>query len=233
MTLVFLGLPHNGTLCAQSFKGLAGATQKGVPFMFEESCSSLLARNFNELLVLCRTHDPRPTHFAMMHADICPEVGWLDVMLDEMEKFDADVISAVSPIKDSKGLTTTGRFSRDFSKLKRFTMAEIMELPETFGRPDVGYNALAVNTGLILVKTSVPWFDEMHFRMEDGIEWRDGRLIAWCRSEDWLWSEWLAAKGARVFATRRVRLAHMGQRPFYNCVRHGTETSEEERLWRP
>lgn len=231
-TLVFLGLPHNGEMSVGAFRGLAGASQSGIPFVFEDAASSLLQRNFNELLAKCRMHDPRPSHFALHHADIAANVGWLDIMLDEMRSLDADVISAVSPIKDHRGLTTTGRFSEDFTKLKRFTMSEIMAMPETFGAEEAG-GPLAVNTGLMLIRTDRPWFDRLVFQMQDGIHADDdGKLAVWCRSEDWLASEWLHQQGARVFATRKVRLAHMGTRPFYNFVEHGTEKSEEERNWR-
>ncbi len=72
-----------------------------------EQQASLLALNFNTLW--CRAlnlrRKRRVDYFAMLHADIEPEEGWLDALVGELEAHSADVFSAVVPIKEDRGLT--------------------------------------------------------------------------------------------------------------------------------
>ncbi len=228
--LVFVGVPHSGTIVADAFDGLAKASLKGVPYGVVKEGSSAITRNFNQLLLTCRKMQPRPTHFAMHHSDIVAQEGWLDILLEEMRANNADVISTVMPIKDALGLTTTGAFNADFTKIKRFTMHELQALPWTFTAPPG--RALAINTGLMLIRTDRPWFDDLVFRFEDEIVQRDGVDMVLCRSEDWLMSEFLAVRGARVFVTRIPRCAHVGGNAWSNQGAYGTEKEEEGKHWR-
>src|ERR1700737_1790039 len=72
----------------------------------EERCCSLLAYGFNELWAHAlaeRTH--ALTHFLLLHADIVPwEDTWLSQLHQEMVRVGAQVLSAVSPLKDPRGL---------------------------------------------------------------------------------------------------------------------------------
>lgn len=82
------------------------------------------------------------THVAMLHNDVCPEAGWLDVMMEELLRSGADLLSAVIPIKDTLGLSSTAIDSdhNPFEVRRRLTMTEVYRLPETFGIEDVpGY----------------------------------------------------------------------------------------------
>src|SRR5688500_2932305 len=70
---------------------------------------SLLAQDFNSLWGQALTLQARHgdlSYFAMIHADAEPQDCWLDDLIDEMEARDLDVLGAVVPIKDPKGLTS-------------------------------------------------------------------------------------------------------------------------------
>ncbi len=145
------------------------------------------------------------THFAMIHDDIVPLVkNWLDVLLTVMDEHDADVVSAVSPIKDDKGLTTTG-YDTPGNPLgvRRLTMREVFDLPETFTDP-----YLVVNTGLFVVKLGA-WCRETWFQQCHGVvEMASGQLSPTMISEDWDWSRMVRKAGRKMIATRRVPLYH-------------------------
>lgn len=226
---VFIGLPHNGSLVPDAIHGLLSPSE-GILFTIQTSGCSLLQYNFNKLLAQARSlKDPKPTHFVLHHADIVCQRGWLNVLMSEMESHQADVISAVSPIKSEEGLTSTGAFSEDMRELKRFTMRDLAKLPETFCAPEG--RALAVNTALMMVDLRQPWIKDLVFRFEDAIEENETGLTVRCRPEDWLVSEFFHRAGARVFATRKVKLAHVGVKAYSNQGDWGTlETDEPKRF---
>lgn len=163
------------------------------------------------------------SHFAMQHDDIRPTPGWADVLIDEMERTGADVVSAVVPIKDPRGLTSTGVRNAASGHVRRLTMAEAMGLPETFGHEDLkragiatdtgplGAEFLVINTGLWVCRLDRPWraaFDG--FRSVDGVRYAaDGTCDAGCLPEDWCFSEWLWRHGCKAVATRKVSLSHI------------------------
>jgi hypothetical protein len=172
-------------------------------------------------------HGPgeRPTHAAMCHSDIEPALFWADMLVDELEANPgADVLSAVVPIKDERGFTSTAVRNPDTGVTRRLTMHDVMRLPETFGIEDVraqgittgagdtARDFLAINTGLWVCRTDLPWIEEFPgFTYVDGIGRNEaGRWMATMVSEDWYWSEWLALRGRKVMATRKVALAHLG-----------------------
>ena len=93
------------------------------------------------------------THLVIMHNDIVPSNGWLDVLMEEMARTNCDLLGAVTPIKDLNGLSSTAIDSDDdpFLVHRRLTMTEIHRLPETFDAADCGYpdRRLLVNTGCV------------------------------------------------------------------------------------
>lgn len=166
------------------------------------------------------------THFAMIHADITPSLDqdWLNVMIEEMEAFDADFISAVVPIKDGRGLTSSGIADKHnpWNPHRRFTMQEIYTMPETFTAEDIGYAGwpLNHNSGLIVADLRRPiffrtkpdgelaiWFE---FRKRMWIEPTTGDVKLDGESEDWNISRRLWLEGAKTCITRKVRLKHWG-----------------------
>lgn len=114
----FLALPtHNGQIDAgAAFAALGWASQK-LRVIPSTRGRSLLNSNCNGLL--CDALNMREEHgvkwFAMLHADIEPARWWLDTLIGEAEKHGADMISAVVPIKDTRGITSTAIASDEFA----------------------------------------------------------------------------------------------------------------------
>jgi hypothetical protein len=183
---------------------------------------SLLALGFNSFVCDALNDAERLDigYFGMMHSDIIPEPGWLDILWRELHEYQADVVSAVIPIKDPRGLTSTAIDDPkdSFDVLRRLTTAEVHSLPETFNGADCGHpGRLLVNTGLWLARLEVleRWADEYAgcFTIRDRIIKRpaDGKRFAQAAPEDWNFSRDLNRLGASVYATRAVRLKHVGQ----------------------
>jgi hypothetical protein len=210
---------------AKSIKfALRGENSGFDQIIVQDGQGSLLAYCFNQLL--CTAINTRKehgwTHFAMHHADVSADFDWADTLLDEMLRLDAAMISAVIPIKDPRGLTTTG-VSNPNDGVHRLTVYQAHQLPETFDGAEasklMGFDplthSLAVNTGLFLcdldkiephVRTG-----KLFFAVHDTIrEEPNGLLTAVCMSEDWLWSYMMYEIGLKVFATRKVGVSHHG-----------------------
>lgn len=173
-----------------------------------------LCHNFN--MDFCRALGLRPkiNHFAMHHADIrcCP--GWLDVLVEEMDRTGADIMTSVVAIKDERGLTTTGIRYPGQVGARRFTMAELHDLPETFSIADTNEpdQILAINTGCWIARFPASgWPDRFPgFEIKHRIDWRAGVPVCSFDSEDWLFGEWAHQQGLKVFATRKTEAKHQG-----------------------
>jgi SAM-dependent methyltransferase len=173
----------------------------------------------------------RPTHFAMWHSDISPEPWWLDKMLDIMDQTGADVVSAVSPIKDQQGFTSTAIDETvgdcdPYWRVRRLTMKEIHAMPPTFTHPK-----LLLNTGLMVVDLSKTWTTSAYFTIEDRITKYHGRRSPQLMPEDWGFSRMALKAGAKLFATREVRLTHFGEFGFTNAQPWGTVSTDEIRTY--
>ncbi len=167
------------------------------------------------------------THFAMIHADVCPEHNWASTLLGELTRLDADVVSAIVPLKDWRGLSSTAVYDGDPWRCRRLSMKEAFELPETFNREDAG--PLLLNTGLWLCDLRKSWCDDWHFQTQTRIVQRDGRRVAEVLSEDWGFSHWLNQRGATIYATRKVKLRHVGVTDcFHNAGRWGSCDIDDE-----
>ena len=231
--VIYCGLPsyHGENPVAQTFEVFNQGPEFPMrvrPFKF-----SLLGYAFNFLwadaLNSRKTHGI--THFLMIHADIVPIAGqaWLKTLLEEMEVMGADILSVVAPIKNTDGLTSTGiRFGAPFHPwmVKRYTMKEIFELPETFTHPQ-----LVVNTGMMLVDIRKPWVEKIFFHIKDDmIRHEDGNFEPIVFPEDWNFSEEAKALGAKVFATRKVRIEHHGAQIFPNDAPWGAMSTDNNFL---
>lgn len=160
--------------------------------------------------------------FAMQHSDQAPEMGWLDNLLDEMERTGADVVGVVAPIKDDRGLTSIAvDDTGDEWLCRRLTLHEVMQLPVTFGDEDVG-GPLLLNTGLWVCRLGA-WCFDVHFRIHDCIRVEKGKRLARVIPEDWDFSRQLRQKGLRLMATRAVRLNHYGETAYPNFAAWGWE----------
>lgn len=170
------------------------------------------------------------SHFAVLHADVEPENGWLDILLAEMDAGGFDVLGGVVPLKDERGLTSLAVDRADgfpWMPAKRLSLAEVYALPDTFTSEDVG-GPLLLNTGLLLVKLG-PWSERCWFTINDCLaKDANGRWTAAVESEDWFYSRKAHAAGVKVGATRRVRLNHRGPVPFTNAAVWGTRATDTE-----
>lgn len=212
---------HASKLCRVLERGLGG---------------SLLAMTFNALW--CEALNLRAelgvTHFAMLHADVAAQTCWADVLLAEMAATGAGVVSAVLPIKDDRGLTSTavGTRGRQWDGFRRLTMAEVQSLPETFTLADLGLSehahTLLVNTGCFLADLRQPWCEKVWFEVRDRISrGPDGKFRADNWPEDWHLSQQLQRLGVPVAATRKVRAVHEGRRGYGNGAAWGTWQHDE------
>lgn len=144
------------------------------------------------------------------------------------------MVSAVVPIKDQRGLTSTAvaHESGDPWKLDyRLTLKEAHALPETFTAADLGCpdRPLLVNSGCWVCRFDPAWTHTrdaegnliFHFEIRNRIRptrTKDGKphFKAEVIPEDWLASRFLHKLGLRVAATRAVRLLHAGTYRFSN-----------------
>ena len=180
------------------------------------------------------------THVAMLHLDIVPEAGddgpiWLDVLIDEMDRLGLDYISAVSALKDGRGLTSCGIGdpANTWSAYRRFTLKELCRMPETFTAADAGYpdRPLLHNSGCWAADLRSPiWYQDgpngdapAHFAFPERV-FRDPQTRLWQHareSEDWFFSRCLFRMGAKTAITRKVPLSHVGKAGYPNWIPWG------------
>lgn len=243
---VMLAVPHNGTICYGTAQAIFRASFVH-NVQVNNSQSSALAAVFNNLFVdaLNLVERGEITHLAFLHSDIAPQDGWIDMLLGEMDRLGADMVSAVSPIKDERGLTSTaiGVPGAVWSPLRRLTMTEVMNLPETFSVEDTGYTGheLLVNSGCWVADLRNPLFRELDekgelkafFTLNDRIINLNDTWRYQFESEDWFFSRRLAQMGAKVYATRKVKLKHFGDYGFPSDHAWGAwEEDEQTRAFR-
>lgn len=224
MDLVFLGLPRYDDPCLGTMKAFYGRPGRQCRMMPVEATGSLLCQNFNMLWASaldCLEQGDPITHFAMLHADVVPCPLWVDILLDELKEQNADILSAVIPLKDGRGLTSTGigRLDDPWRPLFRLSMTQVMDLPETFTAADCGHpdKPLLVNTGCWICRFDPAWVYEHTFHIQDRITRNAlGRWAAQVEPEDWAFSRWAHTRGLKVMATRKLGVEHMGKAAFSN-----------------
>lgn len=218
---VFLALPYHGIVHPGSVRGAFRFASRQHDLRINERSCSLLAFAFNLLFANClntREAD-RLTHFAMLHADVEPQPWWLDTLLAEMEVHDADVVSAVVPLKADLGVTSTAveEPGDPWTAHLRLTLRQAHALPPTFSAADLGYTdgrALLVNTGCWVMRLG-PWAEEMCFTVRDRMmRAADGTFAPQVEPEDWAMSRWWASRGLKVMATTTVGVVHHGSATF-------------------
>lgn len=175
-------------------------------------------------------HRGEITHFAMLHSDIHPSEGWIDILASEMQRTGADLISTVVALKDWRGLTSTGvgDSSDPWNAFRRFTMREVHSiLPETFDIADTPHpdKYLLHNTGCWLADLRNPaWrtVDEngwLKATLSFPIAARmmpNGTIEHRRESEDWYFSRMIAELPLKTVATRKVSATHYGTTPYVN-----------------
>lgn len=240
MSRVFLHIPHSGTLAPEVLESLAAPPTFGDhEIQMSASGMSLLAMNFNGGWAAALNTRPRVDLFCMHHSDIGvgnDAGGWLDYLVSELHRTEADVISVVVPIKDTRGLTSTGLLRRTNGKHehRRIQMKELEALPDTFTSDEVcelfkddgvpGERILTVNTGLWVARFDRPWVEDVCFHIKDAILPNgDGTFTAHVWPEDWNFSEWCYDKGLKVVANHKVPVGHRGGTVFSSKARWGQE----------
>lgn len=185
---------------------------------------SLLANAFNQGIVHAINLQAKDniTHWYIQHGDVIPDSGVLDTLLKDMKEHNADIMSAVVPIKDPFGLTSTAIDNPDdkFNVIRRLTMHEVMQLPPVFTAKDCGYpdHALLINTGCLLIKFTEDWRQDICFTINDRVSYdiKKGQFVSEVAPEDWNFSRWAHARGLKVMATRNPGLDHVGEIRFSN-----------------
>lgn len=231
---IFLALPQGQNVHPGSVRAAFRFATRQHRIQVTERRCSLLTLCFNMLYaeMLNRRAELGLTHFAMLHADIEPEPWWLDSLLVEMETHDADLISAVVPLKEHTGITSTGIEDPEnpFTAAIRLTLRQVYALPVTFGAAECGYpeRALLINSGCWVMRLDRPWLEDVAFTVNDRIrKCDDGMFRAEVEPEDWHLSRFLHRRGARVMATRAVALTHHGDSMFPNYPQWGRECESQ------
>ena len=224
-------------------------TRRDIDRMPLRKSTSLAIRCFN--LLLCDALNARRqypvTHLAMLHDDICPDPYWLDTLMDELDGAGADLVSAVVPIKNGAGCTSTAVDMNGAPwVVRRLTMTEVFNLPETFTLEDIPWrqpeSQLLVNSGLWVCRLDADWVTEqfplanpegvarpveLAFRDHTRIvQLPDGEYVAEDISEDWDWSRQLNNLGLKLAATRKVGLYHE-RHEFHNRASWGAWATDE------
>lgn len=220
---IFLGIPtYNGQIHA-SIDDAILELRTVYPTMKRVVGGSLLAYQFNCLWLMAL--ETKADFFLMCHADIVPQAGALQKLIEECIELDADVVSAVAPIKTQDGITSTAVADKgSLWRPRRFTMREVYTFPETFDAAAAGEpgKALLINTGLMVCNLKRRWAKSACFTIRDRIVKRDGKREPVVLPEDWGFSWFLHQRGAKVYATRKVLLDHHGSMAFPNNQAWGT-----------
>jgi len=230
----FIGRPLYGAFGVHHMSArayYATATKRCPVAIRGEAVSSLLPDSFNALMCQALNYADmdgvRPTHFVMLHGDIAPQEWWVDILLEEIERTKAGILSAVVPIKSLEiddTSTAIGVLNGRHSSYRRMTTAECMDLPETFTGEDVctGEEKLLLNTGCMAIDLRQdwvrPWMETGGFRLESHC-WKnaEGHWQRVTLPEDWLMSWDAQTKfGVKCAATTKIRVIHYGDTGFAN-----------------
>ena len=179
----------------------------------------------------------RITHFVQLHSDIAPRGNWLDLLLDDLDRHSLDMVSAICPIKDTRGVTSSGIGdpNNKWEPWRRFTMHEVCEQPLVFDAATFGYEGwpLVHNTGCFACDLRNPLFSstepdgtaKIYFDFPSKVYQKEnGEFDNRRESEDWYFSRKLHELGGKSAITRRVRLSHRGVMDFNNFEPWGSFT---------
>jgi len=185
------------------------------PVFIHAHTSSLLTDGFNTQW--CEALNMKADYFAMIHADIAADKGWLDIFMKELHDKKLDMISSVIAIKDKTGDSSTALLQED-QTVKRLSLAQCHALPTTFrDAKELGLEGkLLCNTGLWVIKLG-PWAKEFNgFSMVSQIVCKDGQYETMASPEDWDFSIWCHDKGLKIAATTIVPVKHFGSSAWTN-----------------
>ena len=234
MTKIIVGLPtyDNRTDTRQGLF-LYGARADNLNIAVKARQISALCWNFNTLYAEA-LNDKDADYFLLIHADIVPiePPFWIRKLISELNTTGADILSAVVPVKNKTGITSTALQSAEHPTPRRLTMREAMQLPPTFKARDVaelyGWQThidvqLLTNTGLLLLdlRRKRRIFEKLHFYTHDNIEKRGDKFVATFAPEDWNFARDAHANGLITAATRAVKVLHSGHADYDNASAWG------------
>lgn len=195
--------------------------------------SSLLANNCNRLW--CYGVNLRKQHnfkwFSMLHTDVVPEPFWIDKMIATASEYGADLLSAVIPIKNPTGITSTAvQLGNEFPyDTLRLTLRQLWDphFPGTFdlsalrqamprlaqeNQVDLSRAVnLLVNTGCMICRIDQEWANRIYFTINDLVWMNGAELEAYVEPEDWFFSRQVALRGGKVMATKEISVQHAGE----------------------
>lgn len=162
---VYVGIPFSHTIEMRTMQdAMMEAFQSKDQVKVVPECCSSLGQCFNQ--IWSKAWNDGAEYMLMLHSDVIPyTVGYLDQMLEAMDRGNFDLLHALVPIKDMRGYTSTavGSLNLPWSKIRRLTIRESKKLPAVFTVEDMmevfggkgfptGEVCMLNNTGLILVK---------------------------------------------------------------------------------
>lgn len=237
MKRILIAQPSSGRVEPEASRALTMATKNGLDGQIEVAVSrprsSLLSHAFN--LSVAHALNDKYDYWCLLHEDIWPDDYWLDLLLQQMHTHDLDAIHAVSPIKDTRGVTSTAvAYSGDrYAPVRRITTTELQNLPVTFGIDelrqslDPDADRLLPNTGCLLLCADTWLKDFPGFTIHDrviraGDEWG----VDVC-SEDWNFGHWCAENSVAVGGTRAVKIYHLGRHGYTSACGWGTWKTDQ------
>lgn len=179
--------------------------------------NSLLPSNFNQLW--CNALNARKkyniTHFAMLHNDVLPlKRDWLLVLLHEMVKHEADVVSSCVLMKSkTRRVMSAAWWPKNGVRddVKHITEAELANMPITFDSSVNPGCKLLMNTGMWLADIRTDRLASCFFEIKN---WTfpdaDGVWHARDIPEDWNFSLQVHHRKGRLFCTQANPVSHFG-----------------------
>lgn len=250
---VFIALPtHDDRYYSGTVKGIITASKKHNTIPGFGTCGSL-CQNFNQLLVaaliLRKEHGIK--WFAMLHSDVEPEPGWIDMLIDEAEETGADLMSAAVAIKDMRGVTSTALSNPDnpWAPYTRLTVQQLNHdgFPKTFDtamvrealanlpeglREDVPEGSRLQNNVGCCVYDLDKWQPGLTFDVFHRIAEQGGNYRAEFQSDDWIFSDRLHDAGQTVWSTTKVATTHFGAWTYRNDHTWGNPSDVDAKLIR-
>ena len=157
--------------------------------------------------------------FVMLHADIWPEPFFVDKLVHLLAHHQADVVSCMVPMKDSRSIYSTSMWlPGNLEPHYRLGDEDKRNLPGTFSSEHVNriigvQGQLLVNTGCWIARLRQPWNKQVWFEFTDSIDWDwegTGEAKVVNVAEDWNFSKKLHSLGCTVLATQEIAIDHHG-----------------------
>jgi len=174
--------------------------------LLPHNCTTAWAHALN-----LRDQDAAWKWFAMLPDDIRPEDGWIDTLIDAAEQSGADFVSAVSPLKNRTGYTSTALlFSGSPTRLVRLSLAQVNhplfpatfdgkmaadalgQLPQGLRLSGVPCAGLLANTGCMVCRLDRPWCNGVWFQIQTSMIAFDGKRESVTFPEDWFFTQSIA-----------------------------------------